>query len=318
MAGIPFELKGKTVFVAGHRGMVGAALVRRLAQENIELLTATRREVDLRDQAAVFGWFAARRPQAVFLAAAKVGGIVANNTLRAEFIYDNLIIATNVIHAAHINGAEKLMFLGSSCIYPKLAPQPLREDSMLTGPLEPTNEPYAIAKIAGIKMVEAYRSQYGADFISVMPTNLYGPGDNYHPEYSHVVAALIRRFHEAKLAGVSDVMVWGTGTPRREFLYVDDMADACVHLMKTYSSDELVNIGTGEDITIAEFARVVAKAVGYTGAISFDPTRPDGTPRKLLDVSRLAKLGWRAHTSLEDGIRLACRAYLSESKQAAE
>jgi GDP-L-fucose synthase len=318
MAKTPFDLKGKTVFVAGHRGMVGGALMRRLAGEGAELLTIGRGEVDLRDQAAVFAWFKAKRPQAVFLAAAKVGGIVANNTLRAEFIYDNLIIATNVIHAAHLNGAEKLMFLGSSCIYPKLAAQPLREDSMLTGPLEPTNEPYAIAKIAGIKMVEAYRSQYGADFINVMPTNLYGPGDNYHPEYSHVVAALIRRFHEAKVAGVKDVAVWGTGTPRREFLYVDDMADACVHLMKTYSSDELVNIGTGEDITIAEFARMVAKTVGYTGAISFDPSRPDGTPRKLLDVSRLAKLGWRAKTSLEDGMRLAYRAYLDESKQAAE
>jgi GDP-L-fucose synthase len=318
MAKTPFELKGKTVFVAGHRGMVGSALMRRLAGEGAELLTAGRNEVDLRDQAAVSGWFAARRPQAVFLAAAKVGGIVANNTLRAEFIYDNLIIATNVIHAAHVNGAEKLMFLGSSCIYPKLAAQPLREDSMLTGPLEPTNEPYAIAKIAGIKMVEAYRSQYACDFINVMPTNLYGPGDNYHPEYSHVVAALIRRFHEAKLAGLSNVVVWGTGTPRREFLFVDDMADACVHLMKTYSSSELVNIGTGEDITIAEFARVVARTVGYTGTIGFDPSRPDGTPRKLLDVSRLAKLGWRARTSLEDGIRLAYRAYLSESKQAAE
>jgi len=318
MAKTPFDLKGKTVFVAGHRGMVGGALRRRLAQEGAELLTIGRREVDLRDQAAVSAWFAAKRPQAVFLAAAKVGGIVANNTLRAEFIYDNLIIAANVIHAAYVNGAEKLMFLGSSCIYPKLAAQPLREDSMLTGPLEPTNEPYAIAKIAGIKMVEAYRSQYGSDFINVMPTNLYGPGDNYHPEYSHVVAALIRRFHEAKLAGVSDVVVWGTGTPRREFLYVDDMADACVHLMKAYSHHELVNIGTGEDITIAEFARVVAKAVGYTGAISFDPSRPDGTPRKLLDVGRLAKLGWRARTSLEDGVRLAYRAYLSESKLAAE
>jgi GDP-L-fucose synthase len=318
MAKTPFELKGKTVYVAGHRGMVGGALVRRLAQEGVELLTIGRREVDLRDQAAVAAWFAAKRPRAVFLAAAKVGGIVANNTLRAEFIYDNLIIAANVIHAAHVNGAEKLMFLGSSCIYPKLAPQPLREDSMLTGPLEPTNEPYAIAKIAGIKMVEAYRSQYGADFINVMPTNLYGPGDNYHPEYSHVVAALIRRFHEAKVNGVKDVVVWGTGTPRREFLYVDDLADACVHLMKTYSSEELVNIGTGEDITIAEFARVVAKIVGYSGTLSFDPSRPDGTPRKLLDVSRLAKLGWRARTSLEDGMRLAYRAYLDESKQAAE
>jgi GDP-L-fucose synthase len=318
MARIPFELKGKTVFVAGHGGMVGAALVRRLAQEKVELLTVGRREVDLRDQAAVFGWFAETRPQVVFLAAAKVGGIVANDTLRAEFIYDNLIIATNVIHAAHVNGAEKLMFLGSSCIYPKLAPQPLREDSMLTGPLEPTNEPYAIAKIAGIKMVEAYRSQYGCDFINVMPTNLYGPGDNYHPEYSHVVAALIRRFHEAKVAGLADVVVWGTGTPRREFLYVDDLADACIHLMKIYSSGELVNIGTGEDITITEFARVVAAVVGYTGHISFDPSRPDGTPRKLLDVSRLAKLGWRARTSLEDGMRLAYQAYLSESSQAAE
>src|SRR4030081_683303 len=318
MAKDPFELKGKTVFVAGHRGMVVAALARRVAQEDVELLTVGRSEVDLRDQAAVSNWFSKARPQAVFLAAAKVGGMVANNTLRAEFIYDNLIIATNVIHAAHINGAEKLMFLGSSCIYPKLAAQPLREDSMLTGLLEPTNEPYAIAKIAGIKMVEAYRSQYGSDFINVMPTNLYGPGDNYHPEYSHVVAALIRRFHEAKVSGVSNVVVWGTGTPRREFLYVDDVADACVHLMKNYSSEELVNIGTGEDITIAEFARVVAATVRYTGEISFDSSRPDGTPRKLLDVSRLAKLGWRARTSLEDGIRLAYRAYLSESKQAAE
>jgi GDP-L-fucose synthase len=313
MARTPFELQGKTVFVAGHGGMVGAALVRRLAQENIELLTIKRSEVDLGDQAAVFRWFAKARPQVVFLAAAKVGGIVANNTLRAEFIYDNLIIATNVIHAAHTNGAEKLMFLGSSCIYPKLAPQPLREDSMLTGPLELTNEPYAVAKIAGIKMVEAYRSQYASDFINVMPTNLYGPGDNYHPEYSHVVGALIRRFHEAKVSGISNVVVWGTGTPRREFLYVADLADACVHLMKNYSGGELVNIGTGEDITIAEFARVVAATVGYSGEISFDPSRPDGTPRKLLDVGRLAKLGWRARTSLKDGIRLAYRAYLIEA-----
>jgi GDP-L-fucose synthase len=219
-----------------------------------------------------------------------------------------------VIHAAHVHGVEKLMFLGSSCIYPKLAPQPLREDCMLTGLLEPTNEPYAIAKIAGIKMVEAYRSQYGADFINVMPTNLYGRGDNYHLEYSHVVAALIRRFHEAKMSGAKEVVVWGTGTPRREFLYVDDLADACIHLMKTYSSDELVNIGTGEDITIAEFARVVAVTVGYAGEISFDTSRPDGTPRKLLDVSRLAKLGWRASTSLEEGIRLAYQAFLSETK----
>jgi GDP-L-fucose synthase len=318
MARSPFELKGKTVFVAGHRGMVGAALVRRLAQEKVELQTATRSELDLRDQAAVFKWFADKRPQAVFLAAAKVGGIVANNTLRGEFLYDNLIIAANVIHAAHVNAAEKLMFLGSSCIYPRLAPQPLREDSMLTGPLEVTNEPYAIAKIAGIKMVEAYRSQYDCDFINVMPTNLYGRGDNYHPEYSHVVAALIRRFHEARVSGASNVAVWGSGTPRREFLYVDDLADACIHLMKNYSGDELVNIGTGEDITIAEFARLVAATVGYTGAISFDTSRPDGTPQKLLDVGRLAGLGWRARTSIGDGIKLAYQAYLSESKQAAE
>lgn len=318
MASTPYELKGKTVFVAGHRGMVGSALVRRLAREGVQLLTLSRSEADLRDQAAVNAWFAAKRPQAVFLAAAKVGGIVANNTLRAEFLYDNLAIATNVTQAAHANACEKLMFFGSSCIYPRLAPQPLREDSMLTGPLEPTNEPYAIAKIAGIKMAEAYRAQYGADFISVMPTNLYGPGDNYHPEYSHVVAALIRRFHEAKLSGAGNVVVWGTGTPRREFLYVDDLADACIHLMKTYSSPELVNIGTGEDITIAEFARVVAAAVGYRGEIGFDTARPDGTPRKLLDVSRLAKLGWRATTLLEDGIPRAYQAYLNETKQAAE
>ncbi|HEV7877783.1 GDP-L-fucose synthase [Bradyrhizobium sp.] len=314
MARTQFELTGKTVFVAGHGGMVGGALLRRLGSEDVKLVTAPRSEVDLRDQAAVNRWFAARRPQVVFLAAAKVGGIVANNTLRAEFLYDNLAIATNVIHAAHVSGTEKLMFLGSSCIYPKLAAQPLREDAMLTGPLESTNEPYAIAKIAGIKMVEAYRSQYGSDFINVMPTNLYGPRDNYHPEYSHVVAALIRRFHEAKIAGLSNVVVWGTGTPRREFLYVDDMADACIHLMKNYSDQELVNIGTGEDVTIAEFARLVAAAVGYTGDISFDASRPDGTPRKLLDVSRLAGLGWRARTSLTDGIKLAYQAFLSESR----
>ena len=318
MAKTPFELGGKSIYVAGHGGMVGAALVRRLQRENVELLTLSRAEVDLRDQSAVNRWFADKRPRVVFLAAAKVGGILANNTLRGEFIYDNLIIAANVIHAAHVSGTEKLMFLGSSCIYPKLAPQPLREDAILTGPLEPTNEPYAVAKIAGIKMVEAYRSQYACDFINVMPTNLYGPGDNYHPEYSHVVAALIRRFHEAKASGAANVAVWGTGTPRREFLYVDDMADACIHLMKHYTGDELVNIGTGEDITIAEFARVVAAAVGYQGSISFDPSRPDGTPRKWLDVSRLTKLGWRASTSLEQGIRLAYRAYLSEQQQAAE
>ncbi|MBY0382057.1 MAG: GDP-L-fucose synthase [Xanthobacteraceae bacterium] len=312
MAALPFDLKGKTVYVAGHRGMVGGALVRRLAGEEVTVLTATRAELDLRDQAAVENWFAANRPQVVFHAAAKVGGIVANNTLRGDFIYENLVIATNVIQAAHAHATEKLMFLGSSCIYPKLAPQPLREDSLLTGPLEPTNEPYAIAKIAGVKLVEAYRDQYSADFINVMPTNLYGAGDNYHPEYSHVVAALIRRFHEAKQSGASEVAVWGTGTPRREFLYVDDLADACIHLMRNYSDKGLINIGTGEDITIAEFARVVAQTVGYAGSIVFDASKPDGTPRKLLDVGRLKALGWQAKTSLADGIKLAYQAFLTE------
>lgn len=314
MTVLPFDLKGKRVFVAGHRGMVGSALVRRLGREDVEILTVSRSELDLLDQAAVNRWFATMRPQVVFHAAAKVGGIVANNTLRAEFIYENLLIATNVIHAAHVQGVEKLLFLGSSCIYPKLAPQPLREDSLLTGTLEPTNEPYAIAKIAGVKMAEAYRAQYGSDFISIMPTNLYGPGDNYHPEYSHVVAALIRRFHEAKETGAREVMVWGTGTPRREFLYVDDMADASVHLMKTYSEGGLINVGTGEDISIADFARVVARTVGYTGEIAFDTSKPDGTPRKLLDVGKLAKCGWRATTSLDEGMKHAYAAFLKEQR----
>ncbi|WP_027584054.1 GDP-L-fucose synthase [Bradyrhizobium sp. Ai1a-2] len=312
MGRIPFELTGKTIFVAGHRGMVGGALVRRLAQENVRLLTVARTQVDLRNQAAVLEWFSANRPQVVFLAAGKVGGIVANNKLRGEFIYDNLAIATNVIHAAHLNGVEKLMFLGSSCIYPRLAPQPIREDCILTGPLEPTNEPYAIAKIAGIKLAEAYRAQYGKDFISVMPTNLYGPGDNYHPEYSHMVAALIRRFHEAKVSGTPSVTVWGTGMPRREVLYVEDMADACVHLMKSYSKSEPVNIGTGEDVSIAEFALLVANTVGYRGEIKCDSSRPDGMPRKLLDVGHLTRLGWRARTTLEEGLKLAYESFLSE------
>jgi GDP-L-fucose synthase len=312
MANVPFELKGKSVFVAGHRGMVGGALVRRLEQEDVRLLTIERKELDLRDQSAVFAWFSKTRPQVIFLAAAKVGGIVANNTLRGEFIYDNIAIAANIIHAAHLNAAEKLMFLGSSCIYPRLAAQPMREDSVLTGPLEPTNEPYAIAKIAGLKMAEAYRSQYGSDFISVMPTNLYGPGDNYHPEHSHVMAGLIRRFHEAKLSGAARVVVWGTGAPKREFLYVDDMADACVHLIRSYSSSELVNIGTGEEVTIAELAREIADTVGYQGEVVFDTTRPDGAPRKLLDTSRMSNLGWHARTPLKEGLKLAYAAYLSK------
>jgi GDP-L-fucose synthase len=314
MVNVPFLLKCKKVFVAGHKGMVGSALVRRLAREDVEILTVDRSEVDLLDQAATNRWFANVRPHVVLHAAAKVGGIVANNTLRAEFIYENLLIAINVIHAAHVNEVQKLLFLGSSCIYPKLAPQPLREDSLLTATLEPTNEPYAIAKIAGLKMAQAYRHQYGCDFISIMPTNLYGPGDNYHPQYSHVVPGLIRRFHEAKQSDAAEVVVWGTGTPRRDFLYVDDMADASIHLLKSYSDEELINVGTGEDITIAEFAKVVAETVGYNGKIIFDTSKPDGTPRKLLDISRLTRLGWRASTPLVDGIRLAYRAYLVDRK----
>ena len=306
----PYALAGKRVWVAGHRGMVGSAIVRRLATERCEVLTAGRDTLDLTNQPEVAAWMARTRPQAIFMAAAKVGGIVANNTLRAEFLYENLAIATNVIHLAHVHGVEKMMFLGSTCIYPRLSPQPMPEDSLLTGPLEPTNEPYAIAKIAGIKMAEAYRDQYGSDFISVMPTNLYGPGDNYHPEHSHVVAALIRRFHEAKIARAHEVAVWGTGTPRREFLYVDDMADACVHLMRTYSDRGIVNVGVGEDIAIAEFAHVVAKVIGYRGQITFDTTRPDGMLRKLVDVTRLTGLGWTASTKLEDGLRLAYADFL--------
>ena len=311
MASVPFELKGKKVFVAGHRGMVGSALVRRLARENVELLTAGRRELDLCDQAAVFDWFADKSPHVIFLAAAKVGGIVANNTLRAEFLYDNLAIAANVIQAAHLNKAEKLMFLGSSCIYPRLAPQPIREDAMLTGPLEPTNEPYAIAKIAGIKMVETYRSQYGCDFINVMPTNLYGPGDNYHPENSHVPAALIRRFHEAKTRGAKEVVVWGTGKPLREFLASDDLGDACVFIMKHYSGEGFLNIGTGEEVSIGDFAQLVAEIVGYRGKLVFDTSRPDGPPRKLLDISKLNALGWSARTDLRSGLQAAYCDFLS-------
>ena len=310
MSEAPFQLNNKKVFVAGHRGMVGSALVRRLASEGCQILTVPRTEVDLLDQSAVNGWMAANRPDAVFLAAGKVGGIAANNTLRGEFIYENLMIAATVIHSAHVHDVQKLMFLGSSCIYPRFAEQHIRENSMLTGELEPTNEPYAIAKIAGIKMAESYRRQYGRDFINVMPTNLYGEGDNYHPEYSHVVAALIRRIHEAKVNDAPEVVVWGTGTPRREFLFVDDLADACIYLMKNYSKLELINIGSGEDITIAEFARVVCNAVGYRGRLVFDTSRPDGMARKLMDVGRLEKLGWKAKTSLNDGIKLAYQAYL--------
>lgn len=302
---LPLDLTGRRVFVAGHRGMVGAALVRRLRSEPCEVLTADRRVLDLTRQADTEEWLRDNRPDVVIVAAAKVGGISYNNAFPVEFLSDNLAIELNLINGAFAIGVRRLLFLGSSCIYPRLAPQPMTEDMLLTGPLEPTNQWYAVAKIAGIKLVEAYRRQYGADFISLMPTNLYGPGDNYHPEHSHVPAALIRRFHEAKVAKAPTVTVWGTGKPRREFMAVDDLADACVFALKHYSGDRFLNVGTGRDISIAEFARLVADVVGYGGEIVFDTSRPDGTPQKLLDVSLLTKLGWTARTSLRDGIAAA-------------
>ena len=305
-----FELAHRRIFVAGHRGMVGAAIVRRLAREKCKILTVDRSEVDLTRQAETERWLVEAKPDALFLAAGKVGGIHANSSYPADFIADNLQISLNVIRGALIAQVKKLVFLGSSCIYPKLAPQPMTEDLLLTGPLEPTNQWYAVAKIAGIKLVEAFRRQHGADFVSVMPTNLYGPGDNYHPENSHVPAALIRRFHEAKLKQAPKVTVWGTGKPRREFLAVDDLADACVFVMRHYSADEFVNIGTGEDITIADFARLVAEVVGYRGELVFDTSRPDGAPQKLLDVSQLAALGWRATTPLREGLKRAYADFL--------
>ena len=317
MAETEYLLTDKRVYVAGHRGMVGGAIMRRLAVEDCVILTGSKADVDLRDQSEVENWFDANRPQAVFLAAAKVGGIHANNTFRAEFIYDNLAIALNVIHAAYRHGVEKLMFLGSTCIYPKLARQPMDEGQILQGPLEPTNEPYAIAKIAGIKLVESYRRQYGCDFISVMPTNLYGPGDNYHPENSHVVPALIRRFHEARVASAPSVTVWGTGKPRREFLYADDLADACVYLMKNYSDVGLINIGIGEDISIRELAEAIAATVGYTGRLQFDTSKPDGAPRKLVDVTRLRGLGWKARMTLSDGLKRAYADFVAGQRDAA-
>lgn len=293
--------------------MVGGAIKRRLETLGYNnIVTRSSGEMDLRNQADVFNFFAKEQPDYVFLAAAKVGGIYANNTYRAEFIYDNLMMEANIIHAAHKHGVKKLMFLGSSCIYPKMAPQPLTEDSLLTGLLEPTNEPYAIAKIAGIKLCEAYRDQYGSNFISVMPTNLYGIGDNYHPENSHVLPALIRRFHEAKEAGRSSVTVWGTGTPRREFLFADDLADACVYLMLHYDERELVNIGTGEDLTIKELAEAVKDVVCFEGKLLFDTTKPDGTPRKLMDVSKLNSLGWKHQTELKDGLIQAYADFLKK------
>lgn len=297
-----FELRGKRVFVAGHNGMVGAAIARHLAGEACEVITAGRDELDLTRQQQVEDWFDRVRPDAVFLAAAKVGGIAANASAPADFLAENLAIALNVIPTAYDVGVGKLMFLGSSCIYPRLASQPMSEDMLLTGPLEPTNEGYALAKIAGLKLVDAYRRQHGADFISVMPTNLYGRGDNYRPDESHVPAALIRRLHEAKEAGEPSVTVWGTGQARREFMSVDDLADACVFLMHTYSDDGFVNIGVGHDVAIGDFARTVAKVVGYEGELAFDTARPDGAPRKLLDVAKLTGLGWRARIGLEEGL----------------
>jgi GDP-L-fucose synthase len=305
MSGSPviFDLRGKRIFVTGHAGMVGAAIMRRLERENCDVVFATRRDLDLRRSDEVERFMAQAKPDAVFVAAGKVGGIRANSNFPADFITDNIAIALNTIRAAHRCNVKKLLYLGSSCIYPRLAPQPMQPEMLLSGPLEPTNQWYAVAKIAGIKLCEAYRLQHGSDFVSVMPTNLYGPADNYDPEDSHVPAALVRRFHEAKITGDASVAVWGTGSPRREFLAVDDLADACVFVMKCYSDFEFLNVGTGEDTTIAEFARLVADVVGYRGKIGFDTSRPDGTPRKLLDVSRINALGWRATTPLREGLQ---------------
>jgi GDP-L-fucose synthase len=297
-----YSLEGKRVFVAGHRGMAGSAIVRRLGREGCEVLTAPRSELDLMDQAATRAWFECHRPDAVFMAAAKVGGILANNNYPADFLYDNLMIEANVIEAAHRFDVEKLLFLGSSCIYPKHAPQPMAEDALLTGALEPTNEWYAVAKIAGIKLAQAYRRQHGCDFISAMPTNLYGPWDNFDLQTSHVLPALIRKAHEAKVAGASALEIWGTGSPRREFLHVDDLADACVFLMKSYSDDEHINVGCGEDVAILELAQMICEVVGFAGSVVCDPTKPDGTPRKLLDTRRLSDLGWGPSIALREGI----------------
>jgi GDP-L-fucose synthase len=311
-----FNLGGKRVYVAGHTGMVGGALVRRLRAESCTILTVDRQELDLTRQVETERWIGTvAKPDAVILAAAKVGGIAFNDSHPVDFLSDNLAIAFNVIRASYAAGVKKLLFLGSSCIYPKLAPQPMDEGMLLAGPLEPTNQWYAVAKIAGIKLVEAFRHQYGADFISVMPTNLYGPGDNYHPEHSHVPAALIRRLHEAKIAGAPTVTVWGTGQPRREFLAVDDLADACVFVLKYYSGSRFLNVGTGQDITIAEFAQMVADIVGYRGRFVFDTSRPDGAPQKLLNVSELTRLGWRAKTPLREGIAAAYSDFLANDGQ---
>jgi GDP-L-fucose synthase len=297
-----YDLSGKRIWVAGHRGMVGSAVVRRLEAEDCEVICAGRDVVNLSDQHAVQSWMAQEKPDAIVLAAAKVGGILANDTYPVDFLYENLMIEANIINAAHLNDVERLLFLGSSCIYPKLAPQPISEDSLLTGPLEPTNEWYAIAKIAGIKLVQAYRKQYGRDWISAMPTNLYGPGDNYDLNTSHVLPALLRKFHEAKVKGAPSVTLWGTGTPLREFLHADDLADALVFLLKEYSADEHINVGSGVEVSICELAETIAEVVGYEAELVFDSTKPDGTPRKLMDSRRLHALGWNNARGLKDGI----------------
>jgi GDP-L-fucose synthase len=308
-----FDFAGKRVYVAGHSGMVGAALLRRLRSESCTILTVDHAALDLTRQAETEQWIGKAEPDAVILAAGKVGGIAFNNAYPVDFLVDNLAMALNVIRASYAAGAKKLLFLGSSCIYPRLAPQPMDEEMLLTGPLEPTNQWYAVAKIAGIKLAEAHRRQYGADFISVMPTNLYGPGDNYHPEHSHVPAALIRRLHEAKQTGAPTVTVWGTGQARREFLAVDDLADACIFVMKHYSGSKFLNVGTGQDITIGEFARLVADVVGYCGQLVFDTSRPDGAPQKLLNVAELTRLGWRAKTPLREGLAAAYADFLANA-----
>jgi GDP-L-fucose synthase len=312
-----FPLEGKRVWVAGHRGMVGSAISRRLAREGCELIVAGREIVDLGRQAEVETFMAREKPDAIFLAAAKVGGILANDTRPAEFLHDNLVIETNIINSAYQNGVSKLLFLGSSCIYPKFAPQPITEDSLLTGPLESTNEWYAIAKIAGIKLAQAYRKQYGADFISAMPTNLYGPGDNFDLNSSHVMPALIRKAHEAKVSGADHITIWGTGTPRREFLHADDCADACVFLMKSYSDFEHVNVGSEKDVTIAELAQIVRDAVGFKGEIRRDLTKPDGTPRKLMSGEKLKRLGWTHSTEIERGVAETYEWFLAAGGQTA-
>ncbi|WP_343320787.1 GDP-L-fucose synthase [Sphingobacterium multivorum] len=311
--------KDAKIYIAGHRGMVGSAIHRKLSELGYNnIVTRTSSELDLRNQQAVADFFDQEKPDYVFLAAAKVGGIMANNTYRADFIYENMAIQNNVIKSSYDNKVKKLMFLGSSCIYPKMAPQPLNEDMLLTGTLEPTNEPYAIAKIAGIKMAEAFRDQYGCNYISVMPTNLYGINDNYHPQNSHVLPALIRRFHEAKINQLPEVMIWGTGTPLREFLFSDDLADACVFLMNNYDEKQFVNIGIGEDISIKELAELIKDIIGYQGAISFDSSKPDGTPRKLMDVSKLHALGWKHRVNLREGIQLAYADFLKKEANASE